>query len=159
MGTGAFRRIHSRVSWIFRPVEGSMTVSAPCLIAQVIFSTSSSMVEARAELPMLALIFTRKRRPMIIGSVSGWFTVAGGGAGGRIVAARPAVDGRRARQLLDVAAPEDPGLTQRREPALDVEQGLGIGVGAARVVEADGRIAAREKHLAHRDADTGVPAG
>ena len=39
--------------------------------AQIIFSTSSSIEEATAELPMLALIFTRKLRPMIIGSLSG----------------------------------------------------------------------------------------
>src|SRR2546425_4220824 len=52
---------------MFLPVERSMTVSAPCRVAHVIFSTSSSMEEATAELPMLALIFTRKRRPMIIG--------------------------------------------------------------------------------------------
>ena len=71
MGTGALRRIHSRVSWMFLPVERSMTVSAPQRMAHVIFSTSSSMDEATAELPMLALIFTRKRRPMIIGSLSG----------------------------------------------------------------------------------------
>ena len=52
-------------------------VSAPQRVAHVIFSTSSSIEEATAELPMLALIFTRKRRPMIIGSVSGWLTLAG----------------------------------------------------------------------------------
>ena len=54
-----------------------MTVSAPQRIAHVIFSTSSSIEEATAELPMLALIFTRKLRPMIIGSDSGWLTLAG----------------------------------------------------------------------------------
>ena len=48
-----------------------MMVSAPQRVAQRILSTSSSMEEATAELPILALIFTRKRRPMIIGSVSG----------------------------------------------------------------------------------------
>jgi len=77
MGTGELRMIHSRVSWMFRPVERSITVSAPHLVAQRIFSTSSSMQEARALLPMLALIFTRKLRPMIIGSLSGWLMLAG----------------------------------------------------------------------------------
>ena len=48
-----------------------MTVSAPQRIAQTILSTSSAVEEATAELPMLALIFTRKLRPMIIGSDSG----------------------------------------------------------------------------------------
>ncbi len=77
IGTGELRRIHSRVSWMFLPVERSITVSAPQRIAQRIFSTSSSIEEATAELPMLALIFTRNFRPMIIGSVSGWLTLAG----------------------------------------------------------------------------------
>src|SRR5918996_4065032 len=77
MGTGLFRRIHSRVSWMFLPVERSITVSAPQRIAHTIFSTSSSMEELTAEFPMLALIFTRKLRPMIIGSLSGWLMLAG----------------------------------------------------------------------------------
>ena len=54
-----------------------MTVSAPQRIAHTIFSTSSSIEEVTAELPMLALIFTRKLRPMIIGSSSGWLMLAG----------------------------------------------------------------------------------
>src|SRR5262249_20729198 len=62
---------------MFLPVDRSITVSAPHLVAQRIFSTSSSMLEATALLPMLALIFTRKLRPIIIGSDSGWFTLAG----------------------------------------------------------------------------------
>src|SRR5438132_2439517 len=77
MGTGEFLKIHSRVAWMFLPVERSMTVSAPHLVAQRIFSTSSSMLEATALLPILALIFTRKFRPMIIGSLSGWLMLAG----------------------------------------------------------------------------------
>ena len=63
--------IHSRVSWMFLPVERSITVSAPHRVDHVIFSTSSPIEEESAELPMLALIFTRKLRPMAIGSVSG----------------------------------------------------------------------------------------
>ena len=54
-----------------------MTVSAPQRVDQTSFSTSSSIEEVTAELPMLALIFTRKLRPIIIGSSSGWFTLAG----------------------------------------------------------------------------------
>ena len=56
---------------MFLPVERSITVSEPHLIDQRIFSTSSSIEDNTAELPMLALIFTRKLRPMIIGSLSG----------------------------------------------------------------------------------------
>src|SRR3981189_19652 len=83
MGTGELRIIHSRVAWMFLAVERSMTVSAPHLVAQRIFSTSSSMLDATALLPMLALIFTRKLGPMIIGSDSGWLTLTG-------IMARPA---------------------------------------------------------------------
>ena len=62
---------------MLRPVERSMTVSAPQRIAQTIFSTSSAAVETTAELPMLALILTRKLRPIAIGSSSGWLMLAG----------------------------------------------------------------------------------
>ncbi len=48
-----------------------MSVSPPHFTDQRIFSTSSSIEEATALLPMLVLIFTRKFRPMIIGSASG----------------------------------------------------------------------------------------
>lgn len=75
IGTGELRRTHSRVVWMLRPVERSMTVSAPHLVAQVILSTSSSMEEVTAEFPMLAFTFTRNRLPMIIGSISGWLTL------------------------------------------------------------------------------------
>src|SRR4029453_19477847 len=69
--------IHSRVAWMFFPVLRSITVSAPHFVAQRIFSTSSSMLDATALFPMFALIFTRKFRPMIIGSDSGWLMFAG----------------------------------------------------------------------------------
>jgi hypothetical protein len=62
---------------MFRPVERSMTVSAPQRIAHTSFSTSCSIELVTAEFPMFALTFTRKFRPMIIGSSSGWFTLAG----------------------------------------------------------------------------------
>ncbi len=69
--------IHSRVAWMFSPVDRSITVSAPQRVAHCSFSTSSSIDELTAELPMLALIFTRKLRPMIIGSSSRWLRLAG----------------------------------------------------------------------------------
>ena len=59
------------------PVDRSITVSAPQSVAQRSFSTSSSIDERTAELPMLALIFTWKARPMTIGSSSGWLMLAG----------------------------------------------------------------------------------
>src|SRR6266581_1996458 len=73
---------------MFLPVERSMTVSAPHLVAQRIFSTSSSIEDATALLPMLALIFTRKFRPIIIGSDSGWLMLAGMMARPRATSAR-----------------------------------------------------------------------
>ena len=69
--------IHCRVWWMFLPVDRSITVSAPHSVAQRSFSTSSSIEEVTALFPMLALIFTLKPRPMIIGSSSGWLMLAG----------------------------------------------------------------------------------
>src|SRR5687767_15857879 len=69
MGTGELRMIHSRVSWMLRPVDRSITVSAPQRIAQTILSTSAATSDATALLPMLALTLTRKLRPIAIGSV------------------------------------------------------------------------------------------
>ena len=83
IGIGALRKIQSRIAWILRPVERSMTVSAPQRIDQTIFSTSSSTEERTAELPMFALILTKKFRPIITGSSSGWLILAG-------IIARPA---------------------------------------------------------------------
>src|SRR4051794_21751977 len=80
--------IHSRVVWILAPVDRSMIVSAPQRVAQTIFSTSSDTDEAKAELPILALILTRKLRPMIIGSISGWLMLAGMMARPRAISSR-----------------------------------------------------------------------
>ena len=87
-GTGELRMIHSRVVWMSGPVDRSITVSAPHRVAQVSFSTSSSIDARTAELPMLAFTFTRKWRPMAIGSDSGWLMLAG-------MMARPAATSAR----------------------------------------------------------------
>ena len=52
-------------------------MSPPHLTDQRIFSTSSSIEEATAELPMFVLILTRKFRPITMGSSSGWLMLAG----------------------------------------------------------------------------------
>ena len=78
-----------------------MTVSAPQCVAQVSFSTSSATDEVTAEFPMLAFTFTRKARPMAMGSDSGWLTLAG-------MMARPASHLVAHQGGLDV-------LTQRHE--------------------------------------------
>src|SRR5947199_8841 len=91
IGIGALRKIHSRVVWMLRPVERSITVSAPQRIAHTILSTSSSTDDVTAELPMLALILVRKLRPMIIGSNSAWLILQG-----------------------MMARPRDPGIPRRR---------------------------------------------
>jgi hypothetical protein len=97
MGTGLLRMIHSRVVWMSRPVERSMTVSAPQRVAQVILSTSSSADEVTAEVPMLALILVRKRLPMTIGSDSGWLTLAGMMARPRATSSRTNAGSRPSR--------------------------------------------------------------
>ena len=71
IGTGELRMIHSRIVWMFRPVDRSITVSAPQRVAHTSLSTSSATDEVTIELPILAFTFTRKLRPMIIGSDSG----------------------------------------------------------------------------------------
>ncbi len=68
---------------MFCPVDKSIMVSAPQRQAQTAFSTSSAMLEVTAELPILALILTKKLRPIIIGSDSGWLMLFG-------IIARPA---------------------------------------------------------------------
>jgi hypothetical protein len=57
-------------------------------VAHWSFSTSSLIDDEMAELPMLALIFTRNLRPMTIGSHSGWRMLAG-------MMARPAATSSR----------------------------------------------------------------
>ena len=52
-------------------------VSPPQRIPHNIFSTSSSIEDVTAELPKLPLILTRKLRPIIIGSNSGWLILQG----------------------------------------------------------------------------------
>ena len=69
--------IHSRVSWMSLPVDRSITVSAPHWVDHCIFSTSSSIEDVTTELPILELTLTRKLRPMIMGSLSGWLIFAG----------------------------------------------------------------------------------
>jgi hypothetical protein len=102
--------IHSRVVWMSRPVERSMTVSAPQQVAHVSLSTSSSAEEETAEVPMLALIFVRKRLPMIIGSDSGWLTLAGMIARPRATSSRTKVGSRPSR----VATKSISGVTSPR---------------------------------------------
>src|SRR5439155_1722516 len=81
MGTGALRMIHSRVLWMSAPVDRSITVSAPHRVAHVSLSTSSLIEEVTAELPMLALTFTRKLRPMTHGRRRGGTPGAGSDPG------------------------------------------------------------------------------
>src|SRR3978361_357726 len=77
IGIGALRRIHSRVVWMLRPVERSITGSAPQQIPRTSLPTPSSTDEVPDELPIVALILVRKLRPMIIGSSSPWLMLQG----------------------------------------------------------------------------------
>ncbi|MDT4851931.1 hypothetical protein FQZ97_861400 [compost metagenome] len=109
MGTGELRTIQSRVVWMLRPVERSITLSAPQRIAQTSLSTSSSMLEVTAELPMLALTLTRKLRPMAIGSTSGWLMLAG-------MMARPRATSSRTNSGVMMSGMRAPmGLPRRRD--------------------------------------------
>ena len=113
MGTGELRTIQSRVVWMFLPVDRSITLSAPQRIAQTSFSTSSSMLEVTAELPMLALILTLKLRPIAIGSTSGWLMFAG-------MIARPRATSSRTNSgvmILGIAAPRPSPAKRCSRPA------------------------------------------
>ena len=101
MGTGELRTIHSRVVWMSEPVDRSITVSAPHLVAHVSLSTSSVIDEVTAEFPMLALIFTRKLRPMTIGSDSGWLTLFGRMARPRAISSRTVSTGMCSRRATN----------------------------------------------------------
>src|SRR5712671_6563436 len=129
---------------MLRPVERSMMVSAPQRVAHTILSTSSAIELVTAELPMLALIFTAKALPMIIGSLSGWLWLAGitarppghlvahqfgphafaggdeGHLGGDLTGARPL--------QLCASVAEDTGA--RREPGMQVDHCVRIGIRA-----------------------------
>ena len=54
---------------------------------------------------------------------------------------------------LDIAARHDPVAAQLGEPGVDVDGGVGVGVGARGVVDAHRRLADLKIDLAHRDAD------
>src|ERR1700741_2772743 len=157
MGTGELRMIHSRVSWMFFPVERSITVSAPQRVAQRSFSTSSSMEDETAEFPMLALIFTLNARPMIIGSSSGWLMLAG-------MMARPRATSSRTKAGA-LPSPRAPHSIPGRPPPpadppparLGHAQAHVAAQRAAGVVDAQGRLAAGEGDLAHRHPDAVVP--
>jgi hypothetical protein len=78
-----------------------MSVSPPHRVDHCIFSTSSSMEEVTAEFPMLALTFTRKARPMIMGSLSGWLTLAGRMARPRAISSRTRAAGQASRSATN----------------------------------------------------------
>jgi hypothetical protein len=84
-----------------RPVERSITVSAPHFSAQASFSTSSSIDELTAELPMLALILVEKRRPITIGSSSRWRRLAGTMARPAATSARTSSGSTRSRRAAN----------------------------------------------------------
>src|SRR6516225_8598470 len=199
--------IHSRVVWMLRPVERSITVSAPQRIAHTIFSTSSSTEEVTAELPILALILVRKFLPMIIGSSSAWLILEGMMARPRATSLRTnsgvtkagtaarklslrhrlAVEGAQrtmcrreiAREVLaadiavvdgldrtplvvfDAAALAHPCGARARQPLLDVDRHVGIGIGAGGVVNRNRRLGGGlgEHDLAHGHTQLGRRVG
>src|SRR3546814_20105762 len=93
IGTGLLRMIHSRVSWMLRPVDRSMTVSAPQRIDQTILSTSAATSLATALLPNLALILSRNLRPIDLGSPPGRYVVLVHIVGPRTTPSRPNTGG------------------------------------------------------------------
>ncbi len=147
--------IHSRVLWMLRPVERSITVSAPQRIDQTSLSTSSSMEEETAELPILALIFTRKLRPMIIGSSSGWLMLAGMMARPRAISERTNSGVMKAGisapklspSAIVASAPSSMRLAAEVLALGDVDHLLGDDAGARELVLGDRRVADTAQRL------------
>ena len=100
---------------------------------------------------MLALIFTRKLRPMIIGSISGWLMLAGMIARPRATSSRTSsaggtLAGGDERHLrgdlagagtlqLGAAVADHPG--PRRQPGRQIDHRVRIGVGPRGVIEVE----------------------
>ena len=78
-----------------------MMVSAPQRVAHRIFSTSASIDDTTAELPMLAFTLTRNFEPMIIGSASGWLMFAGMIARPRAISSRTNSAGKPSRIAMN----------------------------------------------------------
>ena len=145
-------------------------VSAPQRVAHTILSTSSAMELVTAELPMLALIFTAKALPMIIGSLSGWLWLAG-------ITARPAghlvahqlgghtfTRGDERHLRGDLASPRPLQLRAfvahdtgpRWQPGMQIDHCVRIGVRARRVIEVQ-VLAVRQVHPPKRHPAPGTP--
>src|SRR6476659_6168266 len=77
MGIGESSMMAFRMAGISPPVERSITVSAPYLTEYRSFSSSPSMSEVTAELPILELILHFDATPMHMGSRFLWFQLAG----------------------------------------------------------------------------------
>ena len=77
MGTGEASMMAWRMRGMSPPVERSITVSAPYFTEYSSFSSSSSISDVTAELPMLALILHLDATPMHIGSRLVWLILAG----------------------------------------------------------------------------------
>ncbi len=115
-------------------------MSAPQRMAQTSFSTSSAAPEVTAELPILALILTRKLRPMMTGSSSGWLMLAG-------MMARPRAISERTNSGVTNSGISAPKLS----PSAMRSRGLRQGLGAADVL-----AVCDVDHLLGDDAGAGV---
>jgi hypothetical protein len=59
---------------------------------------------------------------------------------------------------LDIAARHDPVAAQLRQPGVDVDHCIGVGIGAGGIIDPHRGLAALKVDLAHGDADSGAGA-
>src|SRR5919198_1354081 len=144
MGTGELRRIHSRVSWMFLPVERSMTVSAPQRDA---LADGDEFHLGRD--PPTPCVMQLGHAPAGRGAQRSAHAGETNATERGVALALAAVLRAWSGKPFHVRALENPGQPERRQALLDIRCRFRIGVGAARVVEADRSLAAGEVDFSH----------
>lgn len=143
----------------------------PQRVAHTILSTSSAIELVTAELPMLALTFTANALPMIIGSLSGWWWLAGITARPRATSSRTSSADMSSRAAMNAISavisrrgpaaagcPDREPLGPMRQPRGQVDHRVRVGVGPGGVVEVE-VVSGGQVHPSKRDLESSSAAG